>query len=56
MRMVDQEYKGKAPPTLSELCGGLWVQNDLLEQSSKMSQEENNCLFRKGFSVDSKDL
>lgn len=38
--MVDQEFKGVAPPTLSELCGGLWMQNDpaqtILKDEPKM--------------------
>lgn len=38
--MVDQEFKGVAPPTLSELCGGLWIQNDpaqvILKDEPKM--------------------
>lgn len=43
--MVDQEFKGKAPPTFSELCGGLWVQNDLTEAILKYETKNKIIVF-----------
>lgn len=43
--MVDQEFKGKAPPTSSELCGGLRVQNDLTRAILKDEPKKKIIVF-----------
>lgn len=43
--MVDQGCKGKAPPTLSELCGGLWVPNDLAQAILKDEPKKEIIVF-----------
>lgn len=43
--MVDQKFKGKAPPTLSELCGGLWVPNDLAQAILKDEPKKKIIVF-----------
>ena len=45
--MVDQRFNGKAPPTLSELCGGLWVQNDPAAAILKDEPKEKIIVFSK---------
>lgn len=45
MRMVDQGFNGKAPPTLSELCGGLRVQNDLAPAVLKDEPKKKIIVF-----------
>lgn len=43
--MVDQEFKGKAPPTLSELCGGLWVPDELAQAILKDEPKKKIIVF-----------
>lgn len=43
--MADQEFKGKDPPTLSELCGGLWVPNDLAQAILKDEPKKKIIVF-----------
>lgn len=43
--MVDQEFKGKSPPTFSELSGGLWVQNKLARATLKDEPKKKIIVF-----------
>lgn len=49
--MVDQEFKGKAPPTFSELCGGLQMQNDLPQPILKDEPKKKIIVFSGKFSL-----
>lgn len=49
--MVDQGFNGKAPPTLSELRGGLWVQNDLAAAILKDEPKKKTVVFSERVSL-----
>ena len=49
--MVDHRFNGKAPPTLSELCGGLWVQHDPAAAILKDEPKEKIIVFSKRVSL-----